>query len=1316
MNNLNEFTGLYPISKTLRFELKPIGRTLEYIEKNDILKNDNQRADDYKEVKQIIDGFHKWFIDDALKNLNLDWNALRIALENYKNGKSETDKKILEETQKKKRKELFTAFKNHNAYEYLFKEDLLSNLLPTWIESSEDSDSEKKNRAVQTFHRFSTYFTGFHENRKNIYSDEAISTSVSYRITHDNFPKFLANLEVFQTLKSECPEVLLQTSDELAEYMNGVEIDDVFSIEFFNGTFTQEGINFYNRILSGVSPENGMKKRGLNEFVNLYRQQHPDFVKNKKATKMVLLFKQILSDRETLSFIPEMFANDKQVQDSIYTFYNSEIQQFEKDGQKINVCDKLANIVSHITDYDESKLYINLSGITQVSQKLFGSWLELNACLFKLAESKFGTVEKVANKKKIDKWLKTDEFSFTELNTALELSDKNIQIQDYFSNITIVDEENSIRPNKIVTKTILIGDYVKYIGNKYEKEIKYILEKDYSKAIHLREQTDDVELLKVFLDSLQEFMHTLKPLCVSEETDRDASFYNEFDVLYNQLTLIVPLYNKVRNYITQKMGEESKIKLNFENPTLADGWDANKEEANTCVLFLKKNNYYLGVMNAKNKPKLATAKAKDDEPSYQKMVYKYFKDITTMIPKCSTQLKAVKEHFSKSIKDYILYDAKTFSKELCITKEVYDLNNQLFESKKKFQKDYFKATSDSDGYKKAVFDWISFCMNFLKSYKSTEIYDYSTLSSIEKYESVDVFYSEVNKICYTISFTNIPDTQINEWVEEGKLFLFQIYSKDFAAGTTGRPNLHTLYWKNLFTPENLNNVVLKLNGQAELFYRESIIKKPASHKVGEKMVNRRDINHKPIPDAIHRELFLHHNNRNNTPLSEEAKAYEHKIAVKNVSHEIVKDQRFTKPKFLFHVPMTINFKADVKNEYMNEGVRKFLGNNPDINIIGLDRGERHLIYLTLTNLKGEILKQKTFNTVNDTDYQEKLVQREKERDGARKSWGTIGKIKELKEGYLSVVIHEIATMMVKNNAIVVLEDLNFGFKRGRFKVERQVYQKFEKMLIDKLNYLVFKEKSTTEAGGVLNGYQLTEKFTSFKDLGKQSGFLFYVPAAYTSKIDPTTGFVNLLNLNYTNIKDAQILLGNMDSIRYNTTEKYFEFALNYDNFKTPQTDYRKQWTVCTVGEKRFAYVTTENGQKETKTINVTESLIALFEKNGIDFADGKDIITLICQQTEAKFYERLLWVLKLTMQMRNSNAATGEDFILSPVKNSKGEFFKSNGDENGSLPADADANGAYHIALKGLYLLEKVFAKGNKEMKIEHKEWFEFAQKRHLKE
>ena len=56
---MEHFTNLYPVSKTLRFELQPIGKTKENIEKNGILQRDEKRAEDYKIVKGLIDEYHK---------------------------------------------------------------------------------------------------------------------------------------------------------------------------------------------------------------------------------------------------------------------------------------------------------------------------------------------------------------------------------------------------------------------------------------------------------------------------------------------------------------------------------------------------------------------------------------------------------------------------------------------------------------------------------------------------------------------------------------------------------------------------------------------------------------------------------------------------------------------------------------------------------------------------------------------------------------------------------------------------------------------------------------------------------------------------------------------------------------------------------------------------------------------------------------------------------------------------------------------------------------------------------------------------------
>ena len=162
-------------------------------------------------------------------------------------------------------------------------------------------------------------------------------------------------------------------------------------------------------------------------------------------------------------------------------------------------------------------------------------------------------------------------------------------------------------------------------------------------------------------------------------------------------------------------------------------------------------------------------------------------------------------------------------------------------------------------------------------------------------------------------------------VNEGKLYLFQIYNKDFSPYSKGKPNLHTLYWKMLFDSKNLEDVVYKLNGQAEVFYRKKSIteKNNIIHKAYENLPNKNPDNSK---------------------------------ATSKFDYDIVKDKRYTLDKFQFHVPITMNFKADgILN--INPRVNKFLKDNPDVNIIGIDRGERHLLYYTLINQKGEILGQ-----------------------------------------------------------------------------------------------------------------------------------------------------------------------------------------------------------------------------------------------------------------------------------------------------------------------------------------------------------------------
>ena len=1252
-----QFTGLYPVSKTLRFELKPMGKTLEKIKETGIIENDEKRHKDYFDAKKIIDTYHKYFIDAALSKFSrIDWSPLKEAIEGSLD-RSDASKKKLEKTQTEFRKKIAKALTTHDHYKELTAstpKDLFLKVFP---------DHFGKQPAIDTFDGFSSYFTGFQENRQNIYSAEAISTAIPYRLVHDNFPKFLSNIEVYKTLKDNAPSVLSDAENELREFLNGKPLANIFELNAYNDVLTQSGIDFFNQVIGGISGEGGEKKtKGINEFSNLYRQQHPEFAQKRLATKMIPLYKQILSDRETKSFILESYSNDSQVQDSVKEFFESQILNCDIAGRKVNILNELTSLIKRIAEFDLGSIYVNQDELSNISLELFKSWNAINAILFKNAENRIGSAEKAANKKKIDAWMKSNEFSIATLNLAIAESDSEeisrVKIESYWN-----DFEAKVQ-------SILCGDN--------RRNLDEFLSATFNENNALREDSEIIGKLKAFLDALIEIMHSIKPL-ISDAENRDLSFYNELMPLYDQLSLVVPLYNKIRNYATQKLTESEKFKLNFDNPTLADGWDQNKEDANTAILLLKNGLYYLGIMNAKNKPKIKDFKTSESEDCYDKMVYKLLPGPNKMLPKVFFSEKGLATF--KPPKDILDgYNAGKHKKG-----DLFDIDfcRQLI--------DFFKESIAKHP------DWKKFDFKF---------------SDTSSYEDISGFYKEVTDQGYKITFSKISTSQIDEWVNEGKLFLFQIYNKDFAPGAKGSPNLHTLYWKSVFSPENLKDVVVKLNGEAELFYRPSSVKKPYSHKVGEKLVNRIGKDGLPLPESVFGELFRYFNGKLDGELSDDAKKYLDVAVVKDVKHEIVKDRRYTQDKFEFHVPLTLNFKADSKNEYMNERVHHFLKDNPDVNIIGIDRGERHLLYMTLINQKGEILKQKSFNIVESVNYQAKLVQREKERDAARRSWSSVGKIKDLKEGFLSQVIHEITTTMIENNAIVVLEDLNFGFKRGRFCVERQVYQKFEKMLIDKLNYLVFKNKPEGDVGSVLKGYQLAEKFDSFQKLGKQSGFLFYIPAAYTSKIDPTTGFANLFNMTeLTSAEKKKEFLSHFEDITYDGKNDRFLFSFDYKNFKCFQTDYIKKWTVYSQG-KRIVY---DKESKSAKEISPVEIIKAALAKQNIALTDQLDVLSAInsveASRETASFFGDICYAFEKTLQMRNSIPNTDEDYLVSPVMNKKGEFYDSRscGD---TLPQNADANGAYHIALKGLYLIKNVFNAGGKDLKISHEDWFKFAQSR----
>ena len=100
MPKFDEFTGKFSLSKTLRFELKPIGKTWDNLERDGYLQDDKKRARNYELVKMMLDDNHREFIDKVLSTSKLDWNPLANGIILRKTNADDSSKKELEKLQK----------------------------------------------------------------------------------------------------------------------------------------------------------------------------------------------------------------------------------------------------------------------------------------------------------------------------------------------------------------------------------------------------------------------------------------------------------------------------------------------------------------------------------------------------------------------------------------------------------------------------------------------------------------------------------------------------------------------------------------------------------------------------------------------------------------------------------------------------------------------------------------------------------------------------------------------------------------------------------------------------------------------------------------------------------------------------------------------------------------------------------------------------------------------------------------------------------------------------------------------------------------
>lgn len=1290
-NPFDNFTNLYSLSKTLRFELKPTPETEVILKKLGVwYAKDEKKAKEKSVVKFYMDILHREFTGEALKRILLDlekffelfWEFKQIQNQSASN---KEDKNLKENNIKDKRNELKNelkelamkfkeafdqtdhnwrnkhkvsgkTIKNEGSKSYFILSENILNYLKNRFSKEEveklraqDKKHEEEYKDIinsdgenifDNFKGFFGYFDSLINNRANFYKTDEKAARISTRVINENLSFFAENIYTFKT----------HFTDTLLEEITEKE-KQAFEKNFYNGCLLQAGIKNYNLVIGDI-----------NKKISKYNQQN-----DKKIPFLKTLYKQILSleDKEDYKHIE--IKDDSNLITTLEEFISI-------NSEKILAGKKIFDsfIARCLSRNNLDQIYLPKDSMNTIAYSVFKQIEEIMQ-LFK--NKYFVSVREIEILTQSDEWqnmLKESEEKEKHLIFKDSGSKYISSTNDIFANlIRILEEEYKkqfigFEKETRRGKSKFVG-YDEAFSNLKEKLEWFKEKKAKNEQVNNDEKTEWIKTIKDYADAVLRIFQMTKYLWLpttgdeedkdyqkikaeAEDLSKDQNFYNQIDEYIISYEPYV-YRSSFQEYLTRKSFSEDKFKINFENGSLLKGWDKDKINERLGIILKKEEQYLLGIIDKNHRHCLdnLTPLISDGLESYNLMQFKQLTGLYRQIPRMafpkkkmpcievSPEVKRIKEEFDKFQED---------KKE------------RLISNKARF--DNIKLNILIDHYR---------C--FIKeNYKDEKCYDFSLLEDGKRYEGLNDFYADVDKITYNLSF----ETKVNigQLVKDGKILLFQIKNKDFSKSSQGKnKNLHSYYFKALFETNDLFKGRIRLGAEAEIFYRPASLKK--SEQENEVIITK----------------------KNKNEIKKDRNPYHLK--------------RYSENKIFLHLPIQLNADVYVPKD-VNTRILELLSEETSIKIIGIDRGEKNIAYYS-------VISQTTDGKIKIEDcgdlnlgYLEPLDKLGKERQEQRKAWQSIAEIKSKRNGYISHAVHKIANLILEHRAVVVFEDLSGGFKRSRMKIEKAPYQQLELALVNKLNYLVKKGEQAGKPGHYLSAYQLTEQIGSYKDIGKQTGIIFYTQAAYTSRTCPQCGWrKRIQSPQYKNLASVKKLFDLNEGIKisFNGFEFIFRYLVMYDRKITKDWDKEVYSNVSRIrwSNKDKKYITYDTGE-------VTKKLKSLFENYKIDIK--QNINEQIQRINERNFWEKLVYLLNLILEIRNTDSDLDRDYIECPhchFHSDKGfQGHKWNG----------DANGAYNIARKGLMIMSKIRGAEKPEdikwgdIKIDIKNWDQYVSENNI--
>lgn len=1200
---------------------------------------DQEIEDAYQVLKPVMDAIHERFITESLSSS--DARSLDVS-KYYAVYKSEdaAREKELEKSEKELRGTISGFFSvtadewkaehsefKEKGYKILTEKGVLDYIKKEAGSFGSIASENDIHKALEHFQDFFTYFSGFNTNRENYYTTEKeAKTAVATRIVHENLPKFCDNVIAFESHRAEYLGIFAQLQEAgrslvMKDETPLVPIDGaLFDPKDFGVYITQAGIERYNSQIGNA-----------NFLINLHNQRG-----GARLPLMKTLYKQIGCGTKDALFFEISCDKDAEkgthsLQEVLSDFASAGERYFSKQQNSTGEIETVEMFSRYVLFRENYRgVYWSKQAMNTISAKYLANWYELQeellkAKVFKKGKSEGDEAVIVPEVVPVDAlfdvldhledW-RTPGVFFKE-SLTLKIEDPKSE-SDHLRNRR-ADQCANIIANSQIPSRALLGII---FWDMEDHAQKFLLGSRAVLELSSYHEGKDKEKIKEWMDHALAVLHILKYFSVRESKVKghplDATIVEAIKLILNTDEVgWFKWYDATRNYLTKKVEDDvakNTLRLNFENPNLLGGWSDGQEKSKASVVLKNEGKYYLGILAPKNRSIFDTKR--ESNPVYEGQL----NGSRLVLMKLSFQTLAGKGFLGEFGESY-----GNMGKRVPM-EAVHNLQKII---RDRYEKKYplLKRIADS-------------------TYENKRLFDDDIKKTLEE--------------CYVCEFHPVNWNEVLSFVNDGKMYLFEVRVKDFAPGIKGKKNLHTLYWDSVFSKESS----FQLSAGGKIFYRRRILNE---EKIKAKYDNE--------------DLELGYRRKNH----------------------IIENKRYTKEKFIFHCAIKMNFREIpglregkpnplvIKNlhSFVNEELIK----KDQVNFIGIDRGEKHLAYYFVIDKDGNRIDDGSLNQIGATDYNVLLTKSAGKRDDARKNWQTIGNIKDLKDGYISHVVRRIVDLAIKHNAVIVLENLSVGFKRGRQKIEKSVYQKLELALAQKLNFLVDKDAPEGTDGSPSRALQLTPPVQNFGDIDKraQVGIMFYTRADYTSQTDPVTGWR----------KTIYLKSGSEEYIKKQILEQFTDIVFEDKDYCFSYVDKAtgKEWKMYSGknGASLDRFVRKmhggDKGWKSTRC-DAVEDLGKLFKNFDHSSSlleqmkSGRTELEKIDPKRTA--WESLRFAIGLIQQIRNAGTSVeDEDFILSPVRDAHGVHFDSRHASDG-LPVSGDANGAFNIARKGMIMAEHV--------------------------